>query len=176
MTSPLSRNKLHRMGRRDRSASSGSRDLECTLDSLLNKDGKQQGQAEPMKDTPPPPKSPIDEMRDCVTQRLIPLALSVADRYCDKGIDLILDASDLLGGGRGITIEITFKGSRLILEGTVMPESIAFNETHYTCDGGGTVSGGPTLRGPGLSDEGFADFLYQRIIAQVRAAGAGSPI
>ena len=127
-----------------------------------------------MSDKPVPPKSPIDEMRDRFTRRLIPLSLAVADRYRDKGVGLTLEASDLLDGGRGITIEIAFGASRVILEGTVMPGAIAFNETRHIADRGGTVSGGPMLRGEGISEHGFADFLYQRIIDLVRSASNGS--
>ncbi len=100
---------------------------------------------------------------------MIPLVASVAQRYADKGVSLRMDASDFVGGGRGLLIEIEFKDQRLRMDGTVTGNAIAFNETRFSGDSGGIVVGGPTLRTRRLDESVFADFLYDRIIKLVKS-------
>ena len=172
MAEPLSRSKLREMAGR-RQSMGPSTDLEEQLDSLLLEHGRQRQEAD-APDRPEPPKSPIDVFRDRFSQQLIPLAEAVAERYREKGIGVTMDASDLLGGGRDVKIEITFGNNRTVLEGTVLAEAMAFNETRYISARGGMVMGGPMLRGRRLTNDGFVEFLYDRIIALVRAVGVHS--
>lgn len=173
MVEPLSRTKLHERGVQSSSVDPASSRLEGTLNALLDTHERKQRQAELSDPETSPSKSPIDEMRDRFRERLISVSRAVGQRYRAKGIGVTLDTSDLLSGGRTIKIDITFGDHQTTLEGTVMPEAIAFNETRCLSDRGGAVLGGPMLRGQRLSDEGFAEFLYERMIALVRAAGPG---
>ncbi len=143
--------------------------MKGTLDALLA------GQATSSDSPPPPspqPKSPVEALREQFAERLIPVSNTVAERYRDRGIDVAVDASDFLGGGRTLSIEINYEDHRLILDGTVVHEGIAFQETRRISGRGGTVTGGPMLRSQVLTEQGFADFLYDRIISLVKDASA----
>ena len=115
---------------------------------------------------------PLERLRDMFAEKLIPSVRSIEQRYADKGIGVHMDASDFLGGGRGLYIEIEFKDYRLVLEGTVMEDAIAFLVTRFSGDSGGIVIGGPTLRTRHLCEKVFADFLYDHIIKLVKSANS----
>jgi hypothetical protein len=157
------------MGPRDRRPEPDLSPLEATLDSLLapaaDKQKTQQGDKEPQ-----PEVSPLDQIRETFGECLLPLVDKINARYADKEISVSLDASDFLNGGRGVLIEIEYRDHRIRLEGTAMPDAIAFQEMRYVSDLGGTVVAGPMLRRRHLTEEGFSDFIYQRVIALVKAA------
>jgi len=157
------------MGNRRVPGGAGAAEVAGKLDALLAKHTERERVAQE-SDCLTEQISPIDEMRRRFAEKLIPLAESIAECYRPKGISVLLDASDFLQGGRGVRIEITFGDHRMVLEGTALPEAIAFNETRQIRNRGGTVSGGPMLRGSRLSEDGFAKFLYDRIISLVREA------
>jgi len=161
------------MGNRRVPGGAGAAEVAGKLDALLAKHTERERVAQ---ESPAVGKeqSPIEEMRQRFAEKLIPLTESIAECYRPKGISVSLDASDFLQGGRGVRIDITFGDHRLVLDGTALPEAIAFNETRQIRNRGGTVSGGPMLRGARLTEDGFAKFLYDRIISLVREATDGS--
>jgi hypothetical protein len=139
------------------------------LDSLLQPQehvraaasGGQEAKSEP---------SPLDQLRTLFVERLIPVVDTVNARYGDRAISVSMDASDFINGRRGIVIDIHYQQHRIHLEGTVMPDAIAFHETRYISNLGGTVAAGPMLRTRNLNENAFADFLYERIITLVKSA------
>ncbi len=168
MSGPRSLDSLHKMPHRDGSASESSDEFEAALDSLLSvqKDAAEAGDATRDAELQ---QSPLDRLRAIFSEDLVPLVCSMGQRYASKGVCVHMDASDFLAGGRGLQIEIRFRDNRLCLDGTVMPDSIAFHETRFTSDLGGTVVGGPMLRARHLTKKAFADFLYDRIIKLVKS-------
>ena len=160
---------MRRQGRADDPAAG---ELKGALDALLAGRAGHRARPQSAQSPAPQPKSPVDLLRERFAERLVPISNKVAERYRDRGIDVGVDASDFLAGGRGLSIEITYEAHRLILEGTVVSEGVAFQETRYISGRGGTVTGGPMIRSQGLTEQGFADFLYDRIISLVKDANA----
>ena len=167
MTQPVSRDQLHEHLRNKRREGKGPVNLESELDAVLSQEGSR-GQRSASGDPDAPVQSPLDRMRDFVASRLIPIVVDVADRYRDKGVELAIDPRDILSGGRGLALEIRYGTHLLRLEGTVVDESIAFNEMIYVNDIAGTMGTGPMLRARHLTPDAFAEFLYQRILGLVR--------
>jgi len=174
VTEPLNRSQLRQM-HPDRRADGSSGELEGMLDAMLAKHDKKREAIEAQARAAQQTRSPIDLIRDVVAGQLVPVVNQAADRYRPRGFDVSVDAADLLGGGRGLTLEISFGAHRLVLEGTAMPEGIAFNEVLYIGGQGGTVATGPMLRGARLSAQGFSDFLYERMIALVKSCAQDKP-
>jgi len=171
VTEPLTRSQLHQLAGNSRSQGTAHTGLEKALDALLDKQGlRRQSTSTDTQAPQPPEQSPIDRIRELFAQKLIPMVVAVGERYRPKGVIIKMDAKDLLAGGRGIRVEIAFNGHRSVLEGTILPEAIAFNETKTFSGRGGTVGSGPMLRGPRLNEQGFEEFLYDRIITLVRLA------
>jgi len=171
---PLSRDELHQRTDKDRVKPYGAGQLEGMLDAVLARK-EQKKPSEAAEQQQARTRSPIDMIRDVVAAQLVPTATRVAERYRPKGFDVAVDAADLLGGGRDLTLDICFGDHRLLMQGTAMPEGIAFNETLFIGGQGGTLAPGPMLRNRRLSPEGFADFLYERMIALAKAGGTRKP-
>lgn len=159
---------LHQRGQALKSAAGDTAGLENTLDSLLSENCRRNETPldAPLEETAK--KSVIDSLRDLFGQEVVPQMIELAERYRDKGVGLRFDASDFLGGGRGISVETTYGERRVVLEGTVMPDKIAFARTNYVGNVGGTMASGPSLRTGQLTAKGFADFVLEHIIALVR--------
>ncbi len=154
-------------------ATGGVTPLEAALDSLLNHAEGGSNAVARERETPPD-VSPLDQLRAAFVDRLIPLVDSIQIRYAGSGVGVSMDASDFLNGGRSMQIDIHYRTHSSCLEGTVMPNAIAFHETRYVSDLGGTVAGGPMLRTRHLTDQAFMDFIYERIIQLVKSEGRPS--
>ena len=170
MGGPLDRSTLHRRLGAEQGPAGGHNPLEAELDSLLGQQHRCRETAQDAADRRCPDKSPLDRLRDVFRVELGPLVDRIAERYRAKNIHVHMDTSAFLEGGRTIVIDIAFGGYRVVREGTMMPDSIAFTEIHYFPDAGETVSAGATLRAKHLTQEGFADFIFKAIIALVRTA------
>ncbi|MCH7525909.1 MAG: hypothetical protein IID39_00595 [Planctomycetes bacterium] len=123
------------------------------------------------QDKPVEKPSPVQELRQRFGQHFVPSVEKLAQSLGKRGIVVQMDASDFLGGGRGILIDVRFEGRALQLEGTVLPDAIAFQETRFeneTKSGGGRISSGPMLRTRSLTAETFVKFLYERVIKLVQ--------
>ncbi|MEE9295788.1 MAG: hypothetical protein V3W34_12615 [Phycisphaerae bacterium] len=173
MPGPISRDALHRKRTPEQRADDPGSALEDKLNSLLassQNDGSGEGDA---LQTPPEP-SPIDKLRALFVERIIPTVRRLNDRYAEKGVRVSIDAADFLSDGRSLFLDIEYGDHRLRLEGTVLEDRIAFHETRYVGDMGGTMAAGPTIRTRHLTDEVFADFIYERVITLVKAATRSS--
>ncbi len=173
MGGPCDRATLHQLGQADRRPTESTSPFESTLDSLLSRAEQCTGPGG-QKTEPQAEVSPLEQLRATFVDRLIPLVDTIQARYAQKGITVSMDASDFLSGGRGVQIEIHYRDHRLRLEGTVMPDAIAFHETRHVSGSGGAVMGGPMLRARHLTDQAFTDFIYQRIIQIVKSTGRSS--
>lgn len=160
----LDRKSLERLASGQKDAA-GSR--ETMLDSLLATVDKQKEAAAAQSSSAP---LPIERMRELFRHPLAVVVRQVADRYRPKGIDVTMDASDLLGRGRKVVLEISYDGQRLRLNGLVTDDGIAFEEAYYQGDAASTVASGPLLRARQLTEQTFADFLYDQVIKLVRSS------
>ena len=108
MTSPRSLESLREMRSLPRGSSGKRSASEETLDALLSTADKR---AKPsgVADVSGPEQPPLERLRDMFAEKLIPSVRSIEQRYADKGIGVHMDASDFLGGGRVLYIEIEFK-------------------------------------------------------------------
>ena len=146
-------------------------DEEAELDALLKAHEVQKEENARGQDKPVSKPSPVQELRQRFGQYFVPSVENLAQRLGKRGIVVQMDPSDFLGGGRGILIEVSFEGRGMLLEGTVLPDAIAFQETRFENEsksGGGRISGGPMLRTRSLTDEKFVKFLYERVIKLVQ--------
>jgi hypothetical protein len=120
--------------------------------------------------------APVEQFRQEFEVRYVPAIKELAEGLAEREIGLVVDASDFVGGGRLITIEMIFEGCGSRLEGTFLSEEIAFQETrivHANKIGGGRLSGGPMLRLRDLSPDAFADFIYGRVVKLVQLVARG---
>jgi len=113
--------------------------------------------------------SPLDVFRNQLQEELIPACEEIKQKYAIKGITLEMDASDFLGGGRKLLIEIAMQTHAVHLDGTVMEGGIAFNEIQSTGGVAGAMCSGPMLRTRQLTPDGFREFVCGRIALLVRS-------
>ncbi len=113
--------------------------------------------------------SPIDALRERFLLEFVPIVEELDSRYAERGISVVIDVSDFLGGGRSIVIEITHNHNRHRVEGTVVDGAIAFTESRFLENVPGTVTSGPRLRTRELNDAIFREFVYERMIQLVKA-------
>ena len=143
---------------------------ESKLDSLLDQHSRSQEGAGPASKEASLPVTPLDRLRQLVEGELIPAFEELRRKYEGKGITLVLDASNFLRGGRDIKVVIEFAGTGLRFDGTVMPNSIAFQQTRFAKDDpAGLTASGPTLRTRSLTGDTFRDFVCDRIVGLVQA-------
>ena len=143
--------------------------MDTEIDSLLNENDRRHAKvAEKLAGKPEP--SPLDELRAEFRERFVPLVEKIAGQYSPKGVTVAMNATDFLEGGRTVVIDIAFGGYRIVHEGTVMADSIAFSEVRYVPNGGETVTAGQTIRGRQLSEQGIADFILKVVASLIRAA------
>lgn len=143
--------------------------METEIDALLSEHDKRKAKA---TGQPPnkPELSPLDQLRETFRKVFIPLVETIASQYGPKGVSVSMNADDFLQGGRSIVIDIAFGGYRIVHEGTVLADSIAFSEVRYVPNGGETVAAGQTIRGRQLSEEGLSDFIFKVVASLIRAA------
>ncbi len=140
-----------------RTVSGGS--AEEALDALLQTQPADAGSAGAGE-----PPSPLDATRLLFRDKLIPVFEELKAKYQSRGVGLSLTADDLLQGGRGVRIVIEYGGAGLRLDGTVMSNAIAFQQTSYSQqDPAGLAASGPSLRTRDLTAETFRGFVCERI-------------
>jgi len=113
---------------------------------------------------------PIQELRELTINELVPIFVELVEKYAQSGINMQMDASSLLEGGREIKLEFGVGGHRMQLQGTVTTEAIAFHETRHSPGVQGELISGPMLRLRGLTGEIFRDFVCERLTVLLRAA------
>jgi hypothetical protein len=137
------------------------------LDDLL--DAQSASDNPPASSVDEPVITPIERLRDMFANEFAPALQSINDKYQGKGVEVALDATDFVGGGRSIVVTIQFSDQKVVLEGTVTDNAIAFQETRYVGDYGGMMAGGPSLRTRSLDVQQFSDFILARIISLVKS-------
>ncbi len=141
---------------------------EAKLDSLLRQHSQQQAKEDAKEAAPP---NPLDCLREVFRDELVPAFEQLRLKYAADGVTLSFDPGPFLKGGRDITIVIEFAGCGMRYHGTVLPNSIAFQQTRFNrSDPGGLTASGPTLRTRGLNGCTFREFVCERIAAVVQAA------
>jgi hypothetical protein len=146
-------------------------DGESVLDALL-----QQSHQTPEPATAKPTTDPLSRTRRLFQEVLLPVADELRAKYEPSGVTLRVDATQLLGNGRGVTIAIEFQAAGMRLDGTVTDSVVAFQQTRYTrSDRSGLTGSGPALSLRNLDGEVFRDFLCQRIATLVRSAMPRKP-
>lgn len=143
--------------------------MELEIDSLLNEHDRRKAKSAGQPPNKPEP-SPLDQLRDKFREEFVPLVERIASQYGPKGVSVSMNAENFLEGGRIIVIDVAFGGFRIVQEGTVMPDSIAFSEVHHAPNRGETMSAGQTIRGRQLTEEGMSDFILKSAASLIRAA------
>lgn len=142
--------------------------IEEQLDGILELREKRQAQSDaPRID---PKQAAIEAFRQRMRDELIPVFEDLKEKYEATGIAMAMDASDLLAGGVNLVIEVTYEAYGMRMEGTVMPEGVAFHEARYSNRVRGVLTTGPMLRTRSLTRERFREFLCDRISQLVRSA------
>lgn len=113
---------------------------------------------------------PIQELRELTINELVPVFVELVEKYSQSGINMQMDASSFLEGGREIRLEFGIGGHRMQLQGTVTAEAIAFHETRHSPGVQGELISGPMLRLRGLTGDIFRDFVCERLTLLLRAA------
>jgi len=154
--------------RHAKSAPESVNESEARLDELLahaaTKDGPQDAAAAPVK------VDPFARLRELFATTLNEVIDDLRRKYGPGGVNLGMDASNFVGGGRTITITIAFGGQGTRLDGTVMSSAIAFQQTRYLQNEHSGITGsGPTLRTRNLDAETFRSFMCERIATLVRS-------
>jgi len=141
--------------------------LEQEIDALLAglHDDQGRGRNAPSADEP----DRIQFLRDVTRELFIPVFDELKRRYAGSGVELEMDASNFLAGGREIQLLFGMAQHRSKLTGTVIPEGIAFHETRYTPDLQGELLSGPMLRARTINAEVFRNFLCARLAILLRA-------
>jgi len=142
--------------------------VEDKLDALLATASKKPG-AKEVPGTSDDPISPLDMLRQRLRTELIPAFQEIKEKYADRSIELNMDASDFLQGGRKLVIEFTIRPHSVRLDGTVMDTGIAFNEIRSNGGTAGAISSGPMLRTRLLTPEKFREFICGRIALLVQS-------
>jgi hypothetical protein len=91
------------------------------------------------------------------------------EKYASAEIEMEMDATSFLHGGREISLIFGMGEFGTKLVGTVISEGIAFHETRYTPGLRGQVLSGPMLRLRTLNADVFKDFVCERLAILLRA-------
>lgn len=144
---------------------------EAQLDELLNKHETLQRRAAEEAAIKARTPSPLEVLRREMKATLIPGLQDLQAKYAASGFFVLLDAENLLGGGRELTITIEYCGQGIRLEGIATDSIIAFRQTRYgTADPSGLTGSGPSLRVRGLDAERFREFVCERMASLVKSA------
>ena len=120
--------------------------------------------------TSKPATDPIDLLRELTVKEFIPIFVELVEKYAKAGINLEMDASNLLQGGRELKFEFNAGEYRSVLQGTATTEGIAFHETRYAPDIQGELTSGPMLRLRGLDGKIFREFVCARLSLLMRTS------
>jgi len=144
-----------------------SRRTDAGLDGLLS-------QYEERRSAPPPsaPEKPdaLAALRFLMTEQLIPVFNDLARKYAGQGLEMRLDAENLLKGGKEFTMEFHLDGSRAKLSAVVTTQTIAFHETRSVKQVAGELTSAPALSLRELNADVFHRFLCERLKLLVRTA------
>ncbi|HUT87863.1 MAG TPA: hypothetical protein VMY37_00060 [Thermoguttaceae bacterium] len=155
-----------------RGQNAASKTVEEQLDALLSLHQKRQAQQE---DSEASKQSVLDRLREQMRDELLPAFEELGAKYAAQGIMLELNADDFLCGGVGLQIKVGFDIHGMLLEGTVTPQGIGFQETRFSNNVRGVVQAGPMLRTRNLGAGEFREFLCERISQLVRSAMRSRP-
>lgn len=146
---------------------SSGRTTENELDVLLGALARQDARP----GSPPVEKvDPIQQFRVLVMNELIPAFVELVNKYAARGVSMDMDASNLLKGGRDICFEFRLGDYRTQLTGTVMSDTIAFQETRYFPHVRGELVSGPMLSLRRLNAQSFREFVCDRLAILARTA------
>ncbi|MBI1825338.1 MAG: hypothetical protein HY287_13720 [Planctomycetes bacterium] len=145
-----------------------ARSAENDLDALLN--SYRQKSAEPGAGEAAMVQDPIQALREQIIRDLIPCFLELVEKYCRSGVQLQMDASNLLDGGRELKFEFSLGDYRSELQGTVTTDVIAFHEVRSAPDIHGQLLAGPMLRLKQLSPKTFREFVCERLALLLKQA------
>jgi hypothetical protein len=115
-------------------------------------------------------QDPIQSLREQVIRDLIPCFLELVEKYGRSGVQLQMDASNLLDGGRELKFEFSLGEYRSELQGTVTTDVIAFHEVRSAPDIHGQLLAGPMLRLKQLSPKTFREFVCERLSLLLKQA------
>ncbi len=141
---------------------------ESELDKLIRLMDRRKD-ADPEK-APAPAPDPIDRLREMVVKEFIPVFVELVEKYAAAGVNLEMDASNLLQGGRELKFEFVVGEYRSELHGTATTEGIAFHETRYAPNIRGELTSGPMLRLRNLDANVFREFICSRLSTLMRTA------
>lgn len=119
------------------------------------------------------PQDRVEMLRGLMTSELLPIFAELVDKYTPSGIEMDMDVSEFLDGGREIRFEFKLGEFRSQLVGTVTSEKIAFNEIRYSPQVRGELVSGPMLSVRLLSGQAFRDFICERLTILLRTAMRG---
>lgn len=112
----------------------------------------------------------VQQLREDMLRIYIPAFVDLTEKYAPAGIQLEMDASVLLQGGRELKFVFRVGEYRSEMHGVVTSHAIAFHETTYTPQVGGEIASGPMLRLRSLNEGVFRDFICQRLTQLLRTA------
>jgi len=115
-------------------------------------------------------QDPIQALREQIIRDLIPCFLELVEKYGRSGVQLQMDASNLLDGGRELKFEFSIGEYRSELIGTVTSDVIAFHEVRSAPDIHGQLLAGPMLRLKQLSPKTFREFVCERLAMLLKQA------
>jgi len=127
------------------------------------------------RDGSPTEPDRIERLRTMTADEFIPAFNQLKEKYAAADIEMELDATNFLQGGREISLIFGMGEFGTKLVGTVISEGIAFHETRYTPGLRGQVLSGPMLRVRTLTADVFKDFVCERLAILLRAVTHGRP-
>ena len=154
---------------KQREAGAKNSSAESKLDVLLVSAGKLSRERQAAGEALAKEPSRLDVFRETVRTELIPAFRQIQQKYAARGIELWMDASDFLDGGRMLFIEIAIKTYATRLDGTVTETGIAFNEIRAIGGVDGAICSGPMLRIRRLTPEKFREFVCGHIAMLVQS-------
>ncbi|MCP4591310.1 MAG: hypothetical protein GY842_11220 [bacterium] len=145
-----------------------SQSSEQSLDSLLSAHEERAAAARPQS-AGGTGDSRMEMFRRRLANELIPAFDELKAKYAEQGLDLKLDASDFLEGGRRLIIEFTWQSQAVRLDGTVTDAGVAFNEIRSAAGVPGAICSGPMLRIHRVTIDDFREFVCAHIAVLVRS-------
>jgi len=141
---------------------------ESELDSLINTLKERKAKRDAERAANQAEKDPVSKLREQIRNELIAEVRNLAAKYSKAGIRIRFDPSNLMGGGREVTLELAMEGNRTELRGIVTNEAIAFSEIRYSSGFSGEMVSGPSLRLRHLTVASFRAFLCERLMILIR--------
>ena len=134
---------------------------EDQLDALLDKVEEKRAGRE--IEEPEGESDVVDVFRGLMRQVYMPVFETLRGKYVPKGIQMELDADELLGGGPSLKIKFSYGDLTMDLDGTVMRGGVAFYIVRGVGKNKGAVVSGPMLRIRNLTAEDFREFVVDHL-------------